>query len=98
MYRNIPELIFSIVALLQRETLIAQTAFAGTVLSNCLLILGICLIVGGWDRDIDAFPRTLVKTNAQMLMIALGSLVMPAAFAAFSDCKENQRSSFLFSN
>ena len=42
MYRNIPELIFSIVALLQRETLIAQTAFAGTVLSNniisCMLL------------------------------------------------------------
>jgi calcium/proton exchanger cax len=95
MHRNIPELIFSVGALLQRETLIARTAFAGTILSNCLLVLGICLVVGGWDRDMETFPRVLAKTNAQMLMVALGSLVMPAAFAAFSNCKENWRSFYL---
>jgi Ca2+:H+ antiporter len=87
MHSNSPELIFSVVALLQKETLIVRTAFAGTLLSNCLLILGTCLVVGGWDRDMETFPRVLAKTNAQMLMVALGSLVMPAAYAAFSICK-----------
>ena len=86
-FRNGPELIFAITALLQNETTIVQTAITGSVLSSSLFVLGICFVIGGWDRDIKEFPRAVVRANTQLLMIALGSLVLPIAYESWSEGK-----------
>jgi Ca2+:H+ antiporter len=90
--RNSPELIFSVVALYRRETLIVQTSITGGLLSNTLLVLGSCLIIGAWSKDMDTnnlldstrFPIVLTRATVQMLMIALGSIIMPAAWVTWS--------------
>ena len=85
--RSTPELIFSIVALTRGETLIVQTAVIGAILLNSLLVLGFCFVMAGWHGSIEDFPQSLTRANSQMLMIALGSLIMPAAFVAWSKCE-----------
>lgn len=83
--RSGPELIFSIVGLFNHQSLIVQTAITGSVLSNILLVLGTCFLVGQWTRDAESFPLDITRQNSQMLIIALASLVVPAAFVSWSD-------------
>ena len=87
MSRSTPELIFSMVALQRGETLIVQTAVIGAILLNSLLVLGFCFVMAGWHGSIEDLPQSLTQANSQMLMIALGSLIMPAAFVAWSKCE-----------
>ena len=89
--RSSPELIFSIVALSQGETLIVQTAVIGAILLNSLLVLGLCFVIAGWHGCIEDLPFTLARANTQLLMISVGSLVMPAAFVAWSKCESTKR-------
>lgn len=78
-----PELIFSLVALALGEVTVVQTAVMGSILSNTLLVLGICFVAAAWDQDIDDLPRDVILTNSRLLLIALGSLVMVTTFVSY---------------
>ena len=60
-----------------------QTSVMSSILSNTLLVLGICLVAAAWDEDIGELPHELVLTNSRLLLIALGSLVMVATFVSY---------------
>ena len=82
---NAVELIVSIIALVQGQTLIVQTSLIGSILSNLLLVMGMCFFFGGFNRVEQAFNITVAQTASSLLFLAVSSLILPTAFHAFSN-------------
>lgn len=76
-------MIFALVAVGLEKVSVVQTAVVGAILSNNLLVLGLCFIVAGWESDIDCFPRILAVTNARLQLIALGGLVAVSTLVSY---------------
>jgi Ca2+:H+ antiporter len=83
-FGNAVELIISIIALIQHKILIVQTSLIGSMLSNLLLVLGMCFFFGGLNRSEQFFNVTVAQTAASLLALAIGSLIIPTAFKIFS--------------
>ncbi|KAK4618091.1 Vacuolar calcium ion transporter [Fulvia fulva] len=84
-FGNAVELIVSIIALTQGKVLIVQTSLIGSMLSNLLLVLGMCFFLGGVNRTEQHFNITVAQTAASLLALAIGSLIIPTAFRIFAD-------------
>lgn len=83
-FGNAVELIVSVIALKQGKVIIVQTSLIGSMLSNLLLVLGMCFFFGGINRKEQFFNITVAQTAASLLALAIGSLIIPTAFALFS--------------
>jgi len=83
-FGNAVELIVSIIALTQKKVLIVQTSLVGSMLSNLLLVLGMCFFAGGINRPEQNFNVTVAQTAASLLALAIGSLIIPTAFSKFT--------------
>ncbi|KAK4494141.1 hypothetical protein PRZ48_014439 [Zasmidium cellare] len=83
-FGNAVELIVSIIALTQKKVLIVQTSLIGSMLSNLLLVMGMCFFLGGINRVEQHFNITVAQTAASLLALAIGSLIIPTAFQIFS--------------
>ncbi|MCJ1469877.1 hypothetical protein MMC07_008521 [Pseudocyphellaria aurata] len=83
-FGNAVELIVSIIALVHDEVLIVQTSLIGSMLSNLLLVLGMCFFFGGLNRVEQFFNITVAQTAASLLSLAVASLIIPTAFAVWS--------------
>jgi Ca2+:H+ antiporter len=83
-FGNAVELIVSIIALLKNQILIVQTSLIGSILSNLLLVMGMCFFFGGLKRSEQYFNITVAQTAASMLALAVGSIIIPGAFQSFS--------------
>ena len=79
-FGNAVELIVGVIALVKREVLIVQTSLIGSMLSNLLLVLGMCFFFGGIDRVEQHFNVTVAQTAASLLALAVGGLFIPTAF------------------
>ena len=81
---NAVELIVSIIALVQGKIVIVQASLLGSMLSNLLLVLGMCFFFGGIrkGRDEQSFNETVAQTCTSLLALAVSSLLIPAAFNA----------------
>ncbi|KAI9848066.1 MAG: hypothetical protein M1837_001168 [Sclerophora amabilis] len=79
-FGNAVELIVSIIALVKDEIIIVQTSLIGSILSNLLLVLGMCFFFGGLRREEQFFNVTVAQTASSMLALAVGSLIIPTAF------------------
>ena len=77
------ELIVSIIALVQGKTIIVQTSLIGSMLSNLLLVMGMCFAFGGIGRQEQHFNVTVAQTAASLLALAIGGLIIPTAFKIF---------------
>ncbi|KTW28261.1 calcium/proton exchanger [Pneumocystis jirovecii RU7] len=77
---NVVELIISIIALSKGQLRIVQTSMLGSILSNDLLVLGICFIAGGLYYREQKFNMTLAQTMSSLMAVATSSLLIPAAF------------------
>ena len=80
------ELIVSILALVAKppQIVIVQTSLIGSMLSNLLLVMGMCFFFGGWNRLEQNFNVVVAQTAASLLSLAVGSLIIPAAFQAWA--------------
>ncbi|RMY70198.1 hypothetical protein D0864_10938, partial [Hortaea werneckii] len=78
-FGNAVELIVSIIALAQGKILIVQTSLIGSMLSNLLLVLGMCFFLGGARRTEQFFNLTVAQTASSLLALAIGSLIIPTA-------------------
>jgi Ca2+:H+ antiporter len=83
-FGNAVELIVSIIALAQGQILIVQTSLIGSMLSNLLLVMGMCFFFGGLKRVEQFFNLTVAQTAASLLALAIGSLIIPTAFSIFA--------------
>lgn len=82
-FGNATELIVGVIALTQNKILIVQTSLIGSMLSNLLLVLGMCFYGGGYNRVTQFFNVTVAQTAASLLALAIGSLIIPTAFQIF---------------
>lgn len=82
---NAVELIVAIIALVKHKTLIVQTSLIGSMLSNLLLVLGMCFFFGGIDREEQHFNVTVAQTAASLLALAVSSLIIPTAYNSWSN-------------
>lgn len=83
-FGNAVELIVSIIALVKDQTLIVQTSLIGSMLSNLLLVLGMCFFFGGVNRLEQNFNMTVAQTAASLLFLSVSSLLIPTAFDEFA--------------
>ncbi|KAL2817364.1 sodium/calcium transporter [Aspergillus granulosus] len=83
-FGNAVELIVAIIALVHDETLIVQTSLIGSMLSNLLLVLGMCFFLGGINRLEQHFNPVVAQTAASLLALSVGCLIIPTAFDTWS--------------
>ncbi|KAI1614919.1 Ca2+:H+ antiporter [Exophiala viscosa] len=84
-FGNAVELIVSIIALAKDQVLIVQTSLIGSMLSNLLLVMGMCFFFGGVNRMEQAFNLTVAQTASSLLFLAVASLIIPTAFEEWAD-------------
>lgn len=79
-YSNAVELIVAIIALAHHEIVIVQTSLIGSMLSNLLIVLGMCFFFGGLNRVEQFFNVTVAQTASSLLALSVGSLIIPTGF------------------
>ncbi|CAO3667108.1 unnamed protein product [Rhizopus stolonifer] len=79
-FGNAVELIISVISLSQNLVIVVQASMLGSILSNSLLVLGMCFICGGYKYKEQAFNVTAAQTSASLLFTSVVSLLLPAAF------------------
>lgn len=84
-FGNAVELIVSIIALAKNEVIIVKTSLIGSMLSNLLLVLGMCFFFGGLRREQQYFNVTVAQTASSLLALAVGSLVIPTIFVSWGN-------------
>jgi Ca2+:H+ antiporter len=88
-FGNAVELIVSIIALAKDQVLIVQTSLIGSMLSNLLLVMGMCFFFGGINRMEQAFNVTVAQTASSLLFLAVSSLIIPTAFEQWARTGNN---------
>jgi Ca2+:H+ antiporter len=85
------ELIVAIIALTQPKpkVVIVQTSLIGSIVSNLLLVLGMCFFFGGLRRQEQFFNITVAQTAASMLALAVASTIVPTVFDHNDDATDN---------
>jgi Ca2+:H+ antiporter len=79
-FGNAPELIIAFFALTKGLQEVVKASIVGSIIGNCLLVLGAAMLVGGLPREKQTFNRTAANAQSAMLLLALAALVLPAAF------------------
>src|SRR5919204_6641672 len=77
-FGNAPELIIAFFALAEGLQEVVKASLVGSIIGNVLLVMGAAMLVGGWGRTRQTFSRTAASVQSTMLMLAAGTLVMPA--------------------
>lgn len=68
----------------------------GSILSNILLVLGCCFLVGGIRHREQSFNSTVASTMSSLMAVASASLIIPATlYAALSNSKQSARDNIL---
>lgn len=83
-FGNAVELIVAIMALIKKEVVIVQTSLIGSILSNLLLVMGMCFFFGGLRRQEQYFNTTVAQTAASLLALAVSGVIVPTVFDAAS--------------
>ena len=77
---NATELIIGFFALRAGHIEVVKASLAGSIIGNLLLVLGLAIIAGGWNRERQTFSRVAAGANTTMLFLAVAALVLPAVF------------------
>ncbi|KAI6108227.1 calcium proton exchanger [Pisolithus sp. B1] len=77
---NAVELIVSIIALTKCELQIVQSSLIGSILSNLLLVLGMCFFAGGLRFSEQGFGHVASQLNSSLLTISVIAVLLPGAF------------------
>lgn len=78
---NAVELIVAIIALLKCELQIVQSSLVGSILSNLLLVLGMCFFAGGLKYSEQGFGASASQVNSSLLTVSVIAVLLPAAFS-----------------
>ncbi|KAK3379882.1 Sodium/calcium exchanger protein-domain-containing protein [Lasiosphaeria ovina] len=79
-FGNAVELIIAIIALIDNKVVIVQTSLIGSILSNLLLVLGMCFFFGGLRRQEQFFNTVVAQTAASLLALAVAGVIVPTVF------------------
>jgi len=81
-FGNAVEIIISIFALKAGLIRVVQSSLIGSILSNLLLVLGMCFLAGGIYNNTLTFNKTASQTSTSILFISVLGIMMPAALKA----------------
>lgn len=81
-YTYADEVKISIVALKEGQIHIVQSSMLGSILSNILLVLGCCFLIGGIRKDEQTFNGTVASTMSSLMAVSTASLIIPATLYA----------------
>ncbi|KFA81722.1 hypothetical protein S40288_05999 [Stachybotrys chartarum IBT 40288] len=91
-FGNAVELIVSVVALKDGQIEVVQSSMLGSILSNLLLVMGMCFFLGGLTHrgtngagTEQVFSSAVAQTTCSLMTLASASLVLPAALYAVLD-------------
>jgi Ca2+:H+ antiporter len=79
-FGNAAELIIAFFLLIEGLQEIVKASLVGSIIGNCLLVLGASMVVGGWKRDKQKFSVTAAQFQAGMLLLAVLVMILPALF------------------
>jgi len=82
---NAVELIVAIIALIQCKLDVVQSSLVGSILSNILLVLGMCFFAGGTRYAEQGFLLTAANLNGSLLILSVIAVLIPAAFVSIVD-------------
>lgn len=93
-FGNAVELIVSIVALRENQIEVVQSSMLGSILSNLLLVMGMCFLFGGLRHrgstgagTEQTFSAAVAQTTCSLMALSSASLVIPAALYGVLDQK-----------
>jgi len=81
-FGNAVELILALIALKEGKIDVVKASLLGSILSNLLLVLGCCFVLGGIKFSRQEFNMTAAQTSSSLLSLACLAMLIPAAFAA----------------
>ncbi|KAI0899245.1 Calcium/proton exchanger [Annulohypoxylon nitens] len=96
-FGNAVELIVSIIALRDRQIEVVKSSMIGSILSNLLLVMGMCFFFGGIAnmRDDDghgqeqSFQTITAQTTASLMTLSAASMILPGTlFMIINDSDE----------
>jgi Ca2+:H+ antiporter len=82
-FGNLPELIIAVVALRAGLVDMVRGSLIGAILANVLLALGVAFLLGGRRHHVMEYNPAGARAYASMLMLAVTTLAVPAAFYRF---------------
>jgi Ca2+:H+ antiporter len=88
---NAPEIIIGLFALKQGLVDMVKASITGAIVGNLLFGLGLSVFVGGLKHPTLAYDTRIARINAQLLMLAMFGLIVPAVFN-FSAASERELS------
>ncbi|KAJ7895557.1 Calcium/proton exchanger [Mycena olivaceomarginata] len=77
---NAVELIVAILALAHCELQIVQSSLIGSILSNLLLVLGMCFFFGGIKYSEQGFATGAAQLNSSLLTLSVVAVLLPGAY------------------
>jgi Ca2+:H+ antiporter len=80
-FGNAAELLIALLALQRGLTEVVKASLTGSILGNLLLVLGLAMLVGGWNRERQTFNRTHIGAASGMLVLTVVALLMPDIYA-----------------
>ncbi|KAH9003009.1 calcium/proton exchanger [Lactarius hatsudake] len=69
-----------IIALVKCELNVVQSSLIGSILSNLLLVLGMCFFAGGTRFSEQGFGMSSTQLNSSLLTLSVIAVLLPAAF------------------
>jgi len=81
-FGNAVELILAIFALKAGLIHVIQSSLLGSILSNLLLVLGMCFVFGGAKFKEQSFNPVASQTGGSILLVACFGVIIPAALNA----------------
>jgi Ca2+:H+ antiporter len=79
-FGNAAELIIAVMALRRGLHSVVKASLTGSIIGNCLLVLGAAVLVGGIGRERQSFDRSAAAIGSTLLALAAVGLVVPAMF------------------
>ncbi|GAA5821249.1 hypothetical protein JCM11251_004535 [Rhodosporidiobolus azoricus] len=89
-FGNAVELLIAILALVKGELDVVQSSMVGSLLSNCLLVLGMCYFAGGLRFHEQVYSVRPAQVNINMLVLSVVAFVVPVAFHSFVEDEGNE--------
>ncbi|MBU3090793.1 calcium/proton exchanger [Clostridium sp. CM028] len=86
---NVPELMMGIWSIKYGMIPMVQASLIGSIVNNMLLGLGIAVVFGGFKFRQQNFNRIIARTNFNMLLLALSSMVVIATLNRYSVVKDS---------
>src|SRR5262245_49741956 len=79
-FGNAAELIIAAIGLSHGLGEVVKASITGSIIGNCLLVLGACILAGGLKHPVQRFNRTAASLGTTLMALAAIGLLVPTLF------------------